>query len=493
MRKILVLLVFVLLNTLLVLGASVSNVDLSTPSGNNLTTENITVDYTSDASKEIINWYLDGSSIMALNMPFENEAFIGASSELLVDGDMEAEDTSAWLNNDGSGFLTKESTSSHGGLRNLKINVVASSGGKYPGAIQNILETGKKYKITGWSRSDGVTAPKVINTGNGLFETLPITTSWNYFEYDFMATDDSIVLYFIKIDPNGSEYVEFDDVSFKEIKSKDYASNNHGTIIGATWANNSGYDGKGAYSFEGNQYIDMNIGLINDSFSVSAWVKPLATTATYGSCIVCQDYMSFTNPAETMDGFGLYLSNENKFMMKLYTDTINKNAYSGSITYNQWYHLVGVYNTTSVCLYSNGNLQMCTAIDHSEYKEDIDGIVRIGNSPGDLNPLFQDWNGSIDDVQIYNIALSPEQITALYNNRTDLIVSQETAIDDVWYATVTPNDGIADGITVQSNSITILDENQGGGQEGAVPEFSDYAIMLLLVTTIGGFMVVKRR
>ncbi|RME78103.1 hypothetical protein D6774_02295, partial [Candidatus Woesearchaeota archaeon] len=66
------------------------------------------------------------------------------------------------------------------------------------------------------------------------------------------------------------------------------------------------------------------------------------------------------------------------------------------------------------------------------------------------------FEGNIDDIQIFDRALTPQQIQALYNNRTDLIVSTETSVGDVWEACVTPNDGFADGSKVCSNNITIL-------------------------------------
>ncbi|MHC4673588.1 MAG: hypothetical protein ACYTBZ_13980, partial [Planctomycetota bacterium] len=62
----------------------------------------------------------------------------------------------------------------------------------------------------------------------------------------------------------------------------------------------------------------------------------------------------------------------------------------------------------------------------------------------------------MDDIQIYNRELSPEQVLALSNNRTDLIVSQETSVGDIWSACITPNDGTVDGIELCSNDLTIV-------------------------------------
>ena len=40
------------------------------------------------------------------------------------------------------------------------------------------------------------------------------------------------------------------------------------------------------------------------------------------------------------------------------------------------------------------------------------------------------WIGKIDEVMIFNYAISAEQVKALHENRTDMIVSQETAKGD---------------------------------------------------------------
>jgi hypothetical protein len=84
-------------------------------------------------------------------------------------------------------------------------------------------------------------------------------------------------------------------------------------------------------------------------------------------------------------------------------------------------------------------------------------VTKIGWAYADA----YDFEGRIDDVQIYNRSLSAEQILALYNNRTDLIVSQETKINDTWSACVTPNDRMVDGAEACSNPLTIVPEGTG--------------------------------
>ena len=67
----------------------------------------------------------------------------------------------------------------------------------------------------------------------------------------------------------------------------------------------------------------------------------------------------------------------------------------------------------------------------------------------------QHFNGTIDNLKIYNHSLSPEQILLLNASRTDLIVSNETNDGEIWQVCMTPNDGYQDGNTTCSNNVTI--------------------------------------
>jgi len=84
-----------------------------------------------------------------------------------------------------------------------------------------------------------------------------------------------------------------------------------------------------------------------------------------------------------------------------------------------------------------------------------DGSFFIGKSYW----TSESFNGTMDDIMIFNRSLSQEQIQALYNNRTDLIVSNETSPGDKWSACITPNDGYEDGTRACSDNLTIIGGN----------------------------------
>ena len=58
---------------------------------------------------------------------------------------------------------------------------------------------------------------------------------------------------------------------------------------------------------------------------------------------------------------------------------------------------------------------------------------------------------------IFNRSLSLEQVYALWQNQTNVIVAQETNYRENWSVQATPNDGYIDGAIVVSNNLTIKD------------------------------------
>ncbi|MFB6115601.1 MAG: LamG domain-containing protein, partial [Candidatus Nanohalobium sp.] len=75
----------------------------------------------------------------------------------------------------------------------------------------------------------------------------------------------------------------------------------------------------------------------------------------------------------------------------------------------EWTHVVGTYNGSMLQLYYNGSLVAEELASHTVV--DTDKPVLIGSRPGGVV-----FNGSLDDVRIYNKALNKEEIRSLYNS-----------------------------------------------------------------------------
>jgi hypothetical protein len=243
--------------------------------------------------------------------------------------------------------------------------------------------------------------------------------------------------------------------------TKDYSSfDNNGNITGATWNASEGYDSKGAYEFinDGdhiNLGNDTSLDLVND-FTLEAWIYPKTIPATTPSDVFLSKYYSVT---ENNYVIGIRNTDEIYFMWGNGEFNLLETSTSPLST-NTWFHVVikreGTDNPkiyinnieqTSSCLVGNCN---------STFISTASNLV-LGKAssaePGN------DFKGYIDEVRIYNRSLSTEQISALYNNRTDLIISNETTLGDNWSVCVTPNDGTEDGTGVCSSNLTVIAEN----------------------------------
>jgi hypothetical protein len=73
-----------------------------------------------------------------------------------------------------------------------------------------------------------------------------------------------------------------------------------------------------------------------------------------------------------------------------------------------WHHVAGVYDQQKICLYVDGSLDASATAS---------GTIRVNEEPVYIGENSQMpnrfWNGMIDDVRIYNYALSAEEISAV--------------------------------------------------------------------------------
>ncbi len=81
---------------------------------------------------------------------------------------------------------------------------------------------------------------------------------------------------------------------------------------------------------------------------------------------------------------------------------------SPKVTENTWYYLAGTYNGSEMVLYVNGNIE--SKKSHTGLIDKHDSPLWIG-SAGDIRK----FNGIIDEVQIYNRALSEAEIKSIGN------------------------------------------------------------------------------
>jgi len=201
-----------------------------------------------------------------------------------------------------------------------------------------------------------------------------------------------------------------------EGNGQDSVGGNHGAVEG-TVTFGPGRVGQ-AFKFNGNQNDGINLGNVpafdftpNSSFTLEAWINPAVIqhqsifSLNYKCSLTAQGIGMAGDPPHVL-GWGLRDANGNGLAS---TPTY-------LVTANTWYHVVGTREVTAfgktVKFYVNGVL-IGTAVDNTTGALANDGPDYIGRRyPCADNTPF---NGLIDEVAVYNRALTDSEVLALYN------------------------------------------------------------------------------
>ena len=179
-----------------------------------------------------------------------------------------------------------------------------------------------------------------------------------------------------------------------------------GTISGATWTA-QGWDGN-ALSFNGSSsYVDLTnptLLKITGSVTWSAWVKSAANPATDGQIIAKSSstagWQLKTSQGAGQQRFAVAVSPTSSSFTVRYSSTVR--------SLNTWYFVAGVYSAAARTLdiYVNGildNGSLVGTVPASQYNSSVN--VNIGRRSGGTY-----FNGTIDEVRLYNRALTQSEI-----------------------------------------------------------------------------------
>ena len=182
---------------------------------------------------------------------------------------------------------------------------------------------------------------------------------------------------------------------------------NNGTVNGATLTEDRFGKSNNAYSFNGtSSYIDIPSGIgvqAPNKFSYSFWCNTSSSTTT----------MRMINHVFT--NIGNYASVEivaGKIFLRIDTGpNVKSIATSGTYSDGKWHHVAVIHNSDSLYLYidstSAGAVAYSTTVVSSGTGETYFGKYSTGQ--------FY-YNGLLDDIRIYDYALSRTQIDSLYHD-----------------------------------------------------------------------------
>ncbi|HQW10754.1 MAG TPA: fibronectin type III domain-containing protein [Saprospiraceae bacterium] len=168
------------------------------------------------------------------------------------------------------------------------------------------------------------------------------------------------------------------------------------------WANN-------AVSFNGNDsLIADNSGQLNSDFaSISFWINPSEFPASGESFIVSN--------GGWQQRYKISLPSHGKLVFTTNSTSGISDMDAGGgheLALNQWSHVVMVHDGTNDKIYINGVEVNTKAV--SGALNDANTPLGIGFNSIDGGNFF---TGSLDDIQIYNVALSDDDVLTLYNEQ----------------------------------------------------------------------------
>lgn len=228
--------------------------------------------------------------------------------------------------------------------------------------------------------------------------------------------------------------------------ANDSAGKNNGTIHGAEW---TAGQFNNALSFDGvDDYVEVPDDpslrfMQSSSFTISFWAMPVSASGTEGGCIISKMRSWGRNGGsgvrtgrlvsrETTTRSGVlgskrlgifgyhaawsssssefYFVVESSWKGSVGTLTGNSSAPAGN-----WYHVVGVYSDKEVRVYLNGEIRGRRTFDLDTGSTTPDKNLVIGAKSYDSN-ILSFFGGKIDELRIYDGALSDAEIWALYGS-----------------------------------------------------------------------------
>jgi len=200
---------------------------------------------------------------------------------------------------------------------------------------------------------------------------------------------------------------------------------NHAGVSGASFTEDRNRGKQKAYSFDGkDDYIQINPIPLLSELTISGWALPIHDNNTRGAFhpilgVLAND-AKLKTPGRWIGFHYNPVTSKEKSWIRFHPSQSPNQSVSSFILdarspkifkFNEWVHVVGTYNGKEAIVYVNGKQAAKRSMSTESYKVKTEQLF-IGSDPdGDLDVM----SGSIDDVRIYNRALSNEEVKALYD------------------------------------------------------------------------------
>lgn len=185
---------------------------------------------------------------------------------------------------------------------------------------------------------------------------------------------------------------------------KNNAVNNGGLAV-------EGVSGKGAYFLQG-KYADIGTDFqLTPNFTVSVWVKPDNNTTGLRSDIITRNNQFILRNGATFSGGNflmLYLYGKNETLLN------GVGVINTLLAPNVWTNIVIIRNELSCNFYINGSKVRTMTLANNTIRQNTNHLTICGSSTS-----FNTRPQSVDDLLIFNRALSDTEVQALYLNKAN--------------------------------------------------------------------------
>jgi len=220
-----------------------------------------------------------------------------------------------------------------------------------------------------------------------------------------------------------------DDVTSGQVNDGS-GKNNHATINGAQIV--SGRVGN-AMEFDGDDYLSVpysdSLRFLNE-ITVSAWVNKQQDLDGW-RVLVFKEIGTLTS-----EHFFLGM-NDNAYRWFVSTGAYSDTDQGPIANIDEWIHLTGTYDGQNVKLYVNG-AEFFTNAHSGSFLNDNNPLL-IGAGTNDQTSFIEHFTGKIDELKIFNYALTASEVQSLYNscsmseviNTINLWKNNQASITDV--------------------------------------------------------------
>jgi len=233
---------------------------------------------------------------------------------------------------------------------------------------------------------------------------------------------------------------------------------NHGVVNGATLAEDRFGNAEAAYEFNGSELISApNQGTDLNTITLNCWIK-LYDYVGRQSLVGCWN----GDPNNSIRQYTLFTDNQLGFASQC-TQEINS---SGIIPLNSWQMATLTYNASEFSLYIDG--QVTLSLNYSCSVDTVDDFWIFGAEQIEGSNFTQYIHGLLDDIAIYNRALTPEEITQLYTAAqepvatcTPLAPNLQNGLVGYWPFCGNANDESGNGNNGVVNGATLAEDRFG--------------------------------